>query len=226
VAARLRPEIAEALSPAARVWCDALGGGGWAEDFYLAGGAGLALYLGHRAAVADLDLMSGTARLAPQERRDLLSHLVARDPDLRVETARDGYLFARRGDGGALRFFSYPYPLVDPEERFAAGVPVASAVDLGLMKLAALISRASRRDYVDLWALCQRLALDEILARAGDKFGHVRDFSLQAAKALADTADAEGEPMPRLAQPIDWREVSTWARAEAARLGRAVVEAR
>jgi hypothetical protein len=190
----------------------------WTEDFYLAGSAALALYVGHRP-VADLDLMSNANRLTSPERRDLLGDLVALDPGTEVETARDGYLFARLG-GVGLRLYYYPYPLVQPLEDFA-GLAVVSAVDLGLMKLGAIISRGSRRDFVDLYLLCRELPLPTLLGLAGDKFGHVRDFPLQALKGLADLSEVEGEPMPRLALPLDWSEVEAWVRAQVRELGRA-----
>jgi len=190
----------------------------WVEEFYLAGSAALALYTGHRL-VRDLDLMSNANRLAPPERRDLLADLVELEPTTEVETARDGYLFARVG-GVGLRLFYYPYPLVDP---FADlnGLAVVSAADLGLMKLAAIISRGTRRDFVDLYLLCRTLPLADLLARAEDKFGHVRDFPLQALKGLADLSLVEGEPMPTLAAPLAWEEVEAWARSEVRTLGRA-----
>ena len=184
----------------------------WAEEMYLAGSAALALYAGHRP-VQDLDLMSGTNRLTPPERRDLLGRLLELDPGTEVETARDGYLFARLG-GVGVRFFYYPYPLVDPCEDFA-GLAVASAVDLGLMKIAAIISRGTKRDFVDLYLLCrERFPLAELIERADDKFGHVRDFPLQALKGLANLSEADGEPMPRLAVPLDWEQVESWVLAE------------
>src|SRR5262245_61326805 len=119
----------ESLSPPAQVLVERLGERPWAEDFYLAGSAALALYLGHRP-IADLDLMSNANRLAPSERRALLAALLALAPACEVETARDGYLYARVG-GAGLRCFYYPYPLVQPFEELA-GLAVASAADLGL----------------------------------------------------------------------------------------------
>ncbi|KAB2958347.1 MAG: nucleotidyl transferase AbiEii/AbiGii toxin family protein [Thermoanaerobaculia bacterium] len=199
----------------------ALAGRPWSADFYLAGSAALALHLDHRP-VRDLDLMGGTRRLQPPERRDLLADLLALDPATRVETARDGYLFIRFPDEVALRLFWYPYPLVDPlEER--DGLAVASLVDLGLMKLGALISRGTRRDFVDLHLIARRLPLDELLERAGEKFGHVGDFAVQATKALADFSEADEEPLPALAEPLAWQAVRDWARGEAARLGAALL---
>ena len=190
----------------------------WAADFYLAGGAALAHHLGHRAA-RDLDLMSGTHRLLPADRRDLLHDLLAIESTTRVETARDGYLSVRYPDQIALRFFWYPYPLVEPTGA-VEGFAVASLVDLVLMKLGALISRGTRRDFVDLYCASRVLPLADALAHAGDKFGHVGDFALQAWKALADFSQAEDEPMPRLAHELAWEDVRAWATAEAARAGR------
>jgi len=194
----------------------------WAADFYLAGGAALALHFGHRTAHG-LDLMSGTNRLAPADRRDLLADLLAVDAGCRVETARDGYLFVRTGEGVPLRLFWYPYPLVDPVEEFA-GFAVASPVDLALMKLGAVISRGGRRDFVDLYVAARALGLETVLGRAEQKFGHVGDFPLQAYKALADLGEAESEPMPELAIELNWAAVRDWALAAAARGGREALE--
>lgn len=190
------------------------------DDFYLAGSSGLSLYLGHRPG-SGLDFMAPANRLTPQKRRDLLGDLLALDPEAAVETARDGYLFARVGGVNA-RFFYYPYPLIAPEQEHQ-GFPVGSLVDLALMKLGAIISRGSRRDFVDLFLLCRRLPLDAILAAASGKFGHVRDFTLQALKGLADLSLVEGEPMPRLETTVGWEEVEAWLREEVRRLGRVYV---
>jgi hypothetical protein len=208
----------ESLAPRAQELIARIAPHPWAEECYLAGSAALALYIGHRP-VQDLDLMTGTNRLTGPERRDLLGELLALDPETEVETARDGYLFARLAGGVGLRLFYYPSPLLDPFEDLS-GLGVASAVDLGLMKIAAIISRGSKRDFADLHLLCRELPLAELLARAGDKFGHVRDFPLQALKGLADLSGTAGEPMPRLAAPLDWAEVESWLRREVRELGR------
>jgi hypothetical protein len=210
----------ETLSPRAQELLGRFAERPWGDDFYLAGSAALALYIGHRP-VRDLDLMGGTNRLTPPDRRDLLGDLLAIEPETEVETARDGYLYVRQS-GVGVRFFYYPYPLADPFEEIA-GLAVASAVDLGLMKLGAIISRGTRKDFVDLFLLCRRIPLADLLARADDKFGHVRDFSLQALKGLADLSETEAEPMPRLVVPVDWAEVEAWLKTEVRELGRARV---
>ncbi len=216
--ASLTSAPASIFTSEARAWIERLAGDEISEDFYLAGSAALAFYLEHRP-VRDLDLMSLTDRLAGPSRRDLLLALLRIDPDLRVETARDGYLFARTGFGSALRFFYYPYPLIDPQEEID-GLAIASAVDLGLMKIAAIISRGTRRDFVDLFLLARRLPLAELLQRSPEKFGHVLDFPLQALKALADLSLIDGEPMPRLRQELAWNDVESWLRERVETLGR------
>ncbi len=190
----------------------------WADDFYLAGSAALALYRGHRV-VRGLDLMSSTNRLASADRRDLLGDLLEMDETSRVETARDGYLFARLGSGVGLRLFYYPYPSIEPHES-ADGLAVASEIDLALMKLGAIISRGTRRDFVDLYLLCRNVQIAEVLDRSEDKFGHVRDFQLQALKGLADLSLVERDPMPQLVDGPSWAEVESWLFGEVRSLAR------
>ncbi len=204
----LAPEARESLRTLARVPAIA--------DMYLAGSAALALYLDHRP-VRQLDFMAAGNRLLPPDRRDLLEALLARDTGTSVETARDGLLHVRTGNDTVVRFYYYPYPLIDPEEE-ALGLPVASLLDLGLMKLGAIISRGTRRDFVDLHLLTQVLPLATLLERSHEKFGHVRDFPLQALKGLADFSLTEGEPMPRLNTALDWHEVRERLETEVAHL--------
>jgi nucleotidyltransferase AbiEii toxin of type IV toxin-antitoxin system len=195
-------------------------------ELYLAGSAALALYLGHRR-VRDLDLMAMANRLTPPERRDLLQALLAAAPGMQVETARDGFLALRAASAGgstgpAVRLYYYPYPLAAPPAEHH-GVEVASALDLGLMKLGAIISRGSRRDFVDLYLLCRKLPLGDLLAASPDKFGHVGDFALQALKGLADLSEVAGEPMPQLAEPLAWETVEAWLDESVRELGAAHV---
>ncbi len=209
---RLRPESAKILAR--------LADRPWSTDFYLAGSAALTVYLGHRE-VRDLDFM-GYPRLSSPERRDLLQDLLGVDPGVKVETARDGFLYVRFPPGAghvAVRFFYYPYPLIDPEEEIA-GMAVASATDLALMKLGAITSRGSRRDFVDLFALTREIPLRTLLERSNEKFGHVRDFPIQALKGLADIGPAAEESMSSMGVAFDWQEVEGWIQTEVRDLAR------
>jgi len=218
VSVSLEIEHESALSDEARALLPRLAKRAWADEVYLAGSAALTLYLGHRE-VFTVDLMSASNRLAPPDRRDLLQDLLDTDAETRVETARDGLLHVRTGSGVSLRFFYYPYPLID-SEREIDGLYVASALDLGLMKLGAIISRGTKRDFADLYLLCQTLSLAELLERSPSKFGHVRDFPVQALKGLTDFSAAESGSMGALRGPLEWSVVEDWHRHEATELAR------
>jgi len=196
----------------------------WVSDLYLAGSAATALYVGHRR-VRNVDIM-GYRRLVSSERRDMLQDLLQIDGGVRVETARDGFFYLRFAadgpfEGAGLRLFYYPYPLVGAEEELG-DLAVASALDLGLMKLGALISRGHRRDFLDLFLLCRKIPLAEMLERSAQKYGHVRDFRLQALKGLADVSAARAEPMPKLELDVDWSEVEAWLLEKARPLARSL----
>jgi len=208
------------LAEASRTCLRGLASLAFSQDFYLAGSAALALYLGHRQ-VRDLDFM-GINRLTSPERRDLLQELLSLDADLRVETARDGFLYVRFASGVALRLYYYPYPLIDPEESFH-GLAVASLLDLALMKLGAITSRGSRRDYADIALTCRHLPLATLLDRSAEKFGHVRDFPLQALKGLADIGEASEEPLPRYEPSLSWAEVEAFIEQSVRPLARQAV---
>ncbi|MEM7482300.1 MAG: nucleotidyl transferase AbiEii/AbiGii toxin family protein [Acidobacteriota bacterium] len=220
------------LTPASRELLAALAERPWSDDFYLAGSAALALHLCHRP-VRDLDLMSTGNTLASQHRRDLMEDLLRFDPKLRVETARDGYLSTRTGFGSeetghcGLKFFYYPYPQIESHDHHA-GLAVSSLMDLGLMKVGAIISRGSWRDFLDLFLICRRIPLDDLLACSNQKFPHVRDFPLQALKGLADRSTARRQPFPEMAHPdsgntLQREEIESWFDDQVRRLGRAHV---
>ncbi|MEM8930807.1 MAG: nucleotidyl transferase AbiEii/AbiGii toxin family protein [Acidobacteriota bacterium] len=210
----------EALAEPSRRLLGRLAAFDWAADLYLAGSAALTLYLGHRP-VRDLDLM-GVRRLHSPERRDLLQDLLAMDPEVRVERARDGFLAVRCSEslgGVGLRLYYFPYPLIDPEDE-VEGVAVASLVDLALMKMAAITSRAGRRDVADLYLITRHLDLESLLERGPEKFGHVRDFSLLALQGLADLGATRDEPLPTLTVDLAWESIEAWVAGDVRDLAR------
>ena len=103
-------------------------------------------------------------------------------------------------------FYGYGIPLVAPL-RVVDGVSLASIPDIGLMKLDALQSRASRKDFHDLYAICQRMTLRELLDLAPRKHIASRDFESQVVKRLPfiERAEAE-EPLPLLKE-VSWETV-------------------
>jgi hypothetical protein len=103
-------------------------------------------------------------------------------------------------------FYGYGFPLVSPLVE-AENVRLASVEDIALMKLDAMLSRASRKDFYDLYFICQTLPLSEIFKKAKQKYPSVRDFEVQATKRFVFFENAEKETDPILLQEVHWNSV-------------------
>lgn len=182
---------------------DELATAGVFQDFYLAGGTGLALMIEHRRSV-DIDLFSQTNRLDFDGRRTLLTRL-RRVPRWTILETKDGTLHGRLGRV-RVSFFWYPQPLVKPLLHHEP-IRVASLEDIGLMKIGAIIGRGARKDFVDVYAICQRIPLRRLLRHSRKKFVDSHDFLLQALKALVFFEDAERDPSIVMHPPLAWSTV-------------------
>lgn len=186
------------------------------SDFYLAGGTALALQIGHRIST-DLDWFSTTRQLLAPEREQMRQAL-SDSADFRVVSEQDGILFARLF-GTDVSFLYQPHPLLEPTVDYH-GAQLASPVDIGLMKLAAVNSRGTRRDFVDLYCLRNIVTLDRLLELAAVKYADRPSFLAVAIRALAYFEDAEQQPMPRLLEPVHWADVRAYCEAAARELAR------
>jgi hypothetical protein len=207
----------EAVTPEARRLVKVLGALPVMRPFYLAGGTGLALRLGHRISV-DLDLFARIETLDDQLRHSIVTAL---EKDHTLERLQDSVLgLVVNVDGQPASFFSYGYPLLAPTD-LAAGLRVAGILDIGLMKLDAVAGRGTRKDFYDLYCLAPLISLEELFARSGDKYTHSRDFGMRVLTALVDFDIADEQEEPVMLQPVDWEEVKAFFRAQARRLGKA-----
>lgn len=188
-----------------------LAGAGIGSAYYLAGGVGLALRLGHRRSV-DFDFFYPGDDPTPPLRAALI-----RMPDLRVDEEKQGTINATLRNV-KVSFLSYPYPLLEPTESLLPGIPVASLADIAAMKLSTIIARGKRRDFVDLFEICRKLPLERVIEAFRKKAGGEGYNPLIVAKALVYFADAEKDPMPVLLRPCDWGEVTRFFSAEVQRL--------
>jgi hypothetical protein len=194
-------------------WRDAaadLTGQGVLEGFYLAGGTGLALQLGHRRSI-DLDLFCqadfDVERL--QLRLSSLGGLLVR------QAARGTLHLDLRGV--QVSFLHYPYPTLFPAQSFEALV-VADVRDIACMKVGAIASRGSRRDFVDLYLVAGLFGLREILGWFNEKYAAAPFSAVHVLKALTYFDDADNEPPPDMLVPLDWSTVKAFFTREVPRL--------
>lgn len=188
------------------------------DRFYLAGGTGLALQIGHRFS-EDLDLFSEGDPLDAASRQVILRSMTREfgAGNVSVEMEKEGTLVVLL-DGGSTSLFHYPYPLMAPLLTLEARIRTAALVEIGLMKVAAIIGKGSKRDFVDLYFVTAEVPLDTLLGLAAKKYPQAHDFSLQALKALAYFEDADRDPPLQLIRPVEWEEVKTYFKKEVARL--------
>jgi hypothetical protein len=92
----------ETLTPATRLAFDQVACLPFITDFYLAGGTGLALHLGHRFSV-DLDFFSSDEAAVGPDQRDAL-RLLLNDPSLVITYDKDG-TFVATWQGVGISFF-------------------------------------------------------------------------------------------------------------------------
>jgi len=185
-------------------------------DYYLAGGTALALQIGHRIST-DLDWFSTTQRLISEERERLRIEL-NKSEDLEITSEQDGLFFTRLF-GTDVSFIYQHHPLLEPTVEYS-GIHLASPIDIGLMKLAAINSRGTRRDFVDLYSLREAAPLNRLLDLAPLKYTDRPNFLAITARALSYFDDADQQPMPRMLAPVLWKDVRAYCEAAARELGR------
>lgn len=139
------------------------------EDFYLAGGTALALQLGHRDSV-DFDFFSKN-NIDTEELFKKLENIF-KEYKIRKVQEEKNTLTIIAGENVKISFFTYEYQLLKPliEEQY---LNLASAEDIACMKLSAIVSRSTEKDYIDLYFILQKYSLSSLLELAQEKFPSV-----------------------------------------------------
>ena len=169
------------------------------QGLRLVGGTALALQLGHRKSI-DLDLF-GTIEADSLEIREVLeeSHVVSV-----IKESKSIHIYMV--DGVKVDFVNYQYSWIN-EPVVDSDITLASIKDIAAMKIAAVIGRGTKKDFIDIDILLRSFTLQELLELYMQKYP---DGSLFIAmKSLAYFEDAESEPMPFMFEETAWEEVKT-----------------
>lgn len=145
------------------------------KNFYLAGGTALALQLGHRTSL-DFDFYN-QSHFDANEILTLLKEVFPEKIE-EISFAKDT-LFVRI-DKIPSSFFWYKYPLISNLKEIK-GLPLASLEDIAAMKLIALIGRAKKRDYIDIFYLLKILDLEKMFSVARKKYPLFNPYIIQRA---------------------------------------------
>lgn len=135
------------------------------EEFYLAGGTGLALQIGHRDSIA-FDFFSS----ADIDTKTIFSKVVDVFKGYEIKKVQEekNTLTVFIDEDIKISFFSYPYQLVEDLIE-TEDMRVAAILDIACMKMSAIVSRATNKDYIDLYYILQIISLEKILSAVEKK---------------------------------------------------------
>lgn len=180
-------------------------------DFYMAGGTAASLQLGHRISY-DFDFFSsrefGTTSLIQR-----LSSIGRFDLTGEAWGTVHGLL-----DDVRVSFMVYRYQLLFPTTDFR-GIGVADLRDIALMKMTAISGRGSKKDFIDLYVICQKIiSLDALLDLFKEKYSGTGYSLYHVLRSFAYFDDAERDVDPIILTDVTWPEVKVYFREQQTRL--------
>lgn len=191
----------ETLTQNTKSVLDALEASGVSKEFYLAGDTALALYFGHRFSI-DLDWFAQNFEYTLSFRRRL-EKLGRLGIESESERTFNGTL-----NGVKISFFEYPYPLIAPKELYKENLYLAGLPDIAAMKLEAIGTRGSYKDFIDVYVLLQQYSVAELLSFVRKKFSGIDYNGAHLLKALTYFKDASGTEMPKLVLQVSWKKIT------------------
>lgn len=167
------------------------------SDFYLVGGTGLALQIGHRISV-DLDLFTNKEF----ETEEMIRNLENQFPVKVINESKNSInLVINNIEVDIIR---HNYPLIDKLLNID-DIRLLSERDIAAMKLSAIARRGSRKDFYDLYFLLQKYSVTELLDFYKLKYSSTEIFHI--IKSMVYFDEAELDPQPRLITNISWEKV-------------------
>ncbi|MBU2446703.1 MAG: nucleotidyl transferase AbiEii/AbiGii toxin family protein [Bacteroidetes bacterium] len=182
------------------------------SKFYLAGGTGLALIHGHRRSY-DFDFFSTdlfNEEILLQEIKKLNNVTII---------SKDRHTLHIELKGIKVSFLGYTYPLLFQTKEFllesGSTLRIADERDIACMKISAISSRGTKRDFIDLFIIAQQYGLQELLEFFDNKFSQAPYNKIHVLKSLTYFPDAELEPMPDMLVSVSWDSVKQFFTSEA-----------
>jgi len=189
-----------------------LGKGVLPPHTYLAGGSALALHFGHRVSI-DFDFFTNLSFSSEELARGL-----RRIGDFRPRTVLKDTL---EGSFNGTRFttFYYQYPLLFPTINYQ-GISIADPRDIAAMKIAAVMDRGAKKDFMDLYFLSKKgIGLESCFKYYEKKYKALANNLYSIITSLSYFVDAENSEMPKMIDKVNWEEVEAFFEKEAVRLG-------
>jgi hypothetical protein len=161
----------------------------WKNEFYLAGGTGLALQIGHRDSV-DFDFFSNNS-FDPNKLIERLLTIFGHKSFI-VTQVEKNTLSILLNSKIKISFMTYDYPLLCPliSTEF---LNIVSISDIACMKLSTIMQRSALKDYVDLYEIMKIYSLKQLLSFTKKKYSVID--STVILKSLSYLEDIADEPL-------------------------------
>ena len=189
-----------------------LGKSGIFQDAYLAGGTAWALQLGHPVSL-DLDFFT-QKEFNTETTLEQLEKLPGFKLD---ETVKWTIL----GSFPKVKFsyFYYRYPLIKKTILFSK-INLASLKDIAAMKIDAVCSRGTKRDFIDLYFLLKKFSLEQIFQFYDQKYGKLANNIIHIMRSLDYFADADPQDLPKMLIPVSWEKVKKFFQTQSLKLAK------
>jgi hypothetical protein len=184
------------------------------KTFYLAGGTALAMHLKHRYS-DDFDFFSQKT-FQPKSVITLLKDqgkikVIFEDHDTL-------HLLVNKIN---VSFFHYGNRLLTSLIKKENNLQLASIPDIAAMKIAAICSRGSKKDFVDLYVISTKcFPLQQAIEYFNKKIKPVRYDQYHVVRSLQYFEDAEKQEMPKMIMRVSWSEVKKFFEKEVKELNK------
>ena len=178
---------------------------------YLAGGTALALQIGHRMSY-DLDFFT-----QEEFEAEMLLSGIKKISNFQLEKIAWRTVLGRIKD---VRFsiFYYQYALLYTAKRFGM-IRITDVRDIAAMKVAAISSRGTKRDFVYLYFICEKiLSLPEVIRLYDKKYKNLSTTKMHIMKSLVYFDDADPDEMPKMLKKVNWENVKKYFESEVKKL--------
>jgi predicted nucleotidyltransferase component of viral defense system len=101
-------------------------------------------------------------------------------------------------------FVSLPYQWID-DPIISDSIRLASIKDISAMKLAALTNRGSKKDFIDIALLLDKLGLDQMMRFYHEKYPDGTEMMVLRSLLYFEDADNQADPVMLI--PYDWGKI-------------------
>lgn len=169
------------------------------SELRLVGGTSLALQIGHRNSI-DIDLFGKISidEFALNETLSSFGKLI------QIKKSKNINIYSLNGI--KLDIVNYPYQWIDQPVK-TDNLTLAGTKDIAAMKLAAITSRGTKKDFIDLFFLLNKHSLPEMLDFYTKKYHDGSVFLV--VKSLTYFEDAEQDVAPKMHEPFNWQNIKS-----------------